>query len=471
MTSWKAADQNAVKALQQWYGASPTGLYTWDAPDSVVGAEANLSGAEITAIKQFGGLWEALKDTLRWWNTANAITALIDYMSVTGDHSYVESVVDNSFKNGPNTWRPKQGLNAGDIIAAAAKAGLQAAGNVFNPGDIFGGKASPGAVFVNDIAVFNTNFLDDFYDDNGWWALAWIKAFDLTGDYKYITQADTIFNDMTNGWDGVCNGGIYWQRNQTDGSGNKPYKNAIANELFMAVAAGLSVRVDPKYLDWASNKEWSWFQNSTLINQQSLVNDSLNTLCQNKETTDVLTYNQGVILGALSDLFVATNDKKYLDAAVQIADAMIRQPVKTNQPNNISGVNQGILTEWNDTNPNAAVNSKQFKGIFIRNLSYLYKHRPLARFRAFILNNANSAMNSDMNESNQFGGNWSGPFDQADFVRQTAAVDLFNAANVVPPQINYTSMKQFCSDSGVSLPARVGAILNGAGSLASLMHT
>jgi hypothetical protein len=48
-----------------------------------------------------------------------------------------------------------------------------------------------------------------------------------------------------------------------------------------------------------------------------------------------------------------------------------------------------------------------------------------------------------MNGSNQFGGNWAGPFDQADFVRQTSAMDLLNAANVVPPQVNYTSLKQF----------------------------
>jgi hypothetical protein len=183
--AFKLAAQNAVNALQGWYGASPTGLYTWTARDDVIMQAANItnSGIDIDylnihshvsdAIKLFG-LWDALRDTLRWWNTANAITALVDYMLVTGDRSYIESVVDNTFKNGPNTWRPKSGLNAGDWIAAATAAFVQANANSLNPpapggGHLFPGWADPGAVFIEHIAVYYTNFLNDFHDDEGWW--------------------------------------------------------------------------------------------------------------------------------------------------------------------------------------------------------------------------------------------------------------------------------------------------------------
>jgi hypothetical protein len=159
--------------------------------------------------------------------------------------------------------------------------------------------------------------------------------------------------------------------------------------------------------------------------------------------------------------------QQLLDSAEQTADALIKQSVH----GSISGVNAGILTEYNDNDPSAGVDNKQFKGIFIRNLGYLYKHRPRVRYRAFILKNANSLTGESkcMNSSNQFGGNWSAPFDSADFVRQTAAVDLLYAANSVPPEVNYDSLRALLLASNVPLPASVKELLNGAGSLRSVM--
>ena len=106
-------------------------------------------------------------------------------------------------------------------------------------------------------------FLNDYYDDEGWWALAWIGAYDLTKNTQYLSQAQTIFADMykvfgkencsTNA--GGTTGGIWWDRKQT-------YVNAIANELFLSVAASLANRVkgstNPNYLSIA-RQQWSWF--------------------------------------------------------------------------------------------------------------------------------------------------------------------------------------------------------------------
>ncbi len=111
-TNWKAADQDAVTALQRWYGSNSTGLYTLEGSDADVIKDAPISNDgfdlagnhyDVVGVIKMVGLWDTLRDTVRWWNTANAITALIDYMLVTGDRSYV-NVVDNTFNNGPKTW-------------------------------------------------------------------------------------------------------------------------------------------------------------------------------------------------------------------------------------------------------------------------------------------------------------------------------------------------------------------------------
>jgi predicted alpha-1,6-mannanase (GH76 family) len=158
-------------------------------------------------------------------------------------------------------------------------------------------------------------FLNKYYDDEGWWALAWIDAYDWTHNPDYLNMASSIFDDMTGGWDDHCGGGIWWSRDRT-------YKNAIANELFLSVASHLANRVtDPdekaQLLAWADS-EWQWFSQSGLINQDNLINDGLNSNCQNNGQT-TWTYNQGVILGGLVELYQQDQDPSLLETAQTIA--------------------------------------------------------------------------------------------------------------------------------------------------------
>jgi predicted alpha-1,6-mannanase (GH76 family) len=295
------------------------------------------------------GLWK----TTGWWNAANALETTIDYSAFTNAATYRATILNTFEKN-----RHK-------------------------------------------------NFLNDFYDDQGWWALAWLKAYDLTRDSRYLEMAKTIFQDMTGGWDKVCGGGIWWSK-------ERKYKNAIANELFLAIAARLYLRTRHQpYLDWAQ-RTWTWFRNTGLINRQNLINDGLNAVCQNNgEVT--WTYNQGVILGGLVDLYKGTRDQSLLNQAQAIADAatLILAP-------------NGILQE--PCEPNCGKDGPQFKGIFMRNLSYLARTLNQPVYKAFIVQNAEMIWQQNRNEHNQFGLCWKGKFDQTDAARQSAAMDALNAA-------------------------------------------
>jgi hypothetical protein len=61
----------------------------------------------------------------------------------------------------------------------------------------------------------NTNFLNGFYDDELWWALAWIKVFDVTGDTQYLDTASAIFEDAKNAWGTSPCGGLWWDKAHT----------------------------------------------------------------------------------------------------------------------------------------------------------------------------------------------------------------------------------------------------------------
>jgi predicted alpha-1,6-mannanase (GH76 family) len=309
------------------------------------------------------GLWK----TAGWWNSANALTAVIRYSQCTGDRSRL-AVIDNTFT------KAQRGL----IKWQRRKRG----------------------------------FINDFFDDNLWWALAWVAACDLTGDERYRAAAQAIFAHSLAGWDDTCGGGLWWNE-------RRDYKNAITNELFLALAAQLAIRVpgQPEYRDWAL-REWEWLHGSGMIGPSGLVNDGLTAACANNGGT-TWTYNQGVILGGLAALHELTGDQAYLRQGEDIADAVLRSLVDAS----------GILAEPGEArNVGRADDSTQFKGIFVRYLRDFARHSDKQAYRAFLLANADSVLAKAGNPAGQYGLRWAGPFDTADASRQTSAIELLTAA-------------------------------------------
>ncbi len=300
------------------------------------------------------GLWK----TTGWWNAANALTMLVDY-SKLGGASDLRPVIANSFER--NSQK---------------------------------------------------HFLNQFYDDQGWWALGWAGAYELTHEARYLEMAELIFDDMTGGWDETCGGGIWWKK-------PKQYKNAIANELFLSVAAKLaSLTQDAdkrtKYLEWAQ-REWKWFAASGMINPDNLVNDGLDAACHNNHR-NTWTYNQGVILGGLTTLAKVSGDTKPLQAAQSIALSAIARLTDLD----------GVLHD--SCEPARCGNdAPQFKGIFSRNLAILNAAAPAPGFRAFLRRNAESIW-KNRDAEGQFGLVWSGPSDVKTAATQTSALDALTAA-------------------------------------------
>lgn len=337
---------DAVRTLQTWYDPS-TGLYK----------------------------------TTGWWNSANAITVLVDYARVSRSKEY-NPILANAFAKAQKTADPERNTQA-----PRTRAG----------------------------------FLNKYLDDEGWWALAWIDAYDLTKTKDYLAIGESIFADMAMEWDDTCGGGIWWSKD------NK-YKNAIANELFLSVAAHLANRTSgakrTQYLAWG-NREWKWFEATGMINGKGLVNDGLKiagtgktaTCTNNGQTT--WTYNQGVVLGGLVELSAADHNPELKQSAQKIATAAISQLVDAN----------GILHD--PCEPRCGADGVQFKGIFVRNLVSLEQVQPQGSYEAFFEKNASTLWKDAQGPGFQLSERWSGPFDSANAASQTSALDaLVGAATV-----------------------------------------
>jgi len=145
-----------------------------------------------------------------------------------------------------------------------------------------------------------------------------------------------------------------------------------------------------------------------------LTSTNPNACANNGETT--WTYNQGVILGGLVELYKADRDPALLPQAAEIANAAIA---------NLT-VN-GILVESTISGNDAP----QFKGIFVRNLVPLYNAVPTAQYKAFVDANANSIWANEQGPGYEFGASWQGPFDSADATRQSSALDVLVAATAL----------------------------------------
>ncbi len=224
---------------------------------------------------------------------------------------------------------------------------------------------------------------------------------------------------MNNGSTTPCRGGIWWDKKKT-------YVNAIANELYLSVAAHLANRVptysQASYLSIAE-AHWSWFQASGMINSKSLINDGLTGACKNNRGT-VWSYNQGVILGALVELNKASPNPTLLTTATNIAKAAIESLSDSN----------GVLHD--PCEPSCGADGAQFKGVFMRNLRILQAAAPDEGFLSFIATNAASIWSKDRNIRNQLSVNWAGPFvGSANASTQSSALDALVAVAAFQGQL------------------------------------
>jgi len=328
------------------------------------------------AFSQLMTMWQPSDSTFPyfWWQSANALEAVIDYYTATNQNDTANIISD--------TYQVFQ----------------------------------------------QQQYLGEYMDDAGWWGISWLKAYEFSGrsQPEYLQASIEIFNYIRDfGYDNTSyTGGIWWQK--PDPSIDQPQKGAIENELFMVLAVRLyAVTSDPSYLAWA-DQIFTWMQYFGLVSPDYLVINSLNIninapIITAVLVTDLWTYNQGVILGGLIGLAQAHNDQNYLQQAQLIADAAMQTMIYSD----------GILKEICE--PSCGNDGGMFKGIFMRYLGQLNDVINNSQISDFISLNAKSIWANDKDgTSNQFGLVWNGPYQAEgtvpDMTFQISALDAFTAA-------------------------------------------
>lgn len=349
-----------------------------------------------------------------WWLSGVALAGVVDYMRKTGSREYlgqVERVIEAQRE--PVGWWPQGG----------------------------------------------GEFRGDSTDDTGWWGLAMVRMYELTGDGGYLDISARDEEYMYACWtEAECGGGLYVDVEERE------YKNAIANELYIKLAASLHNRLGNDTTTYLARAEkaWAWFQASGMINEDDLINDGLTQqddgVCFNNNLT-TWTYNQGVILGGLvglslllfllillliltnltrTELYRATQNKSYLASAQRIASAVLSSPTLTHD---------GTLTEPCEPADSCNDDQQVFKGIFAANLAELDAAVAAddadadadggpAPYRSFLEQNAltaythrrsGSGSNGSAGGGDLYDVSWAGPFRNATIAKQASAVALMVA--------------------------------------------
>ncbi|KAK7979940.1 RWD repeat domain-containing protein [Apiospora arundinis] len=325
------------------------------------------------------GLWKSYDPS--WWQSANALTTLID-MAEAGSPK-AKKLADTVV---PNTFRAAGAFNVREGHRLRRKA------DTVNP------------------------FSNSFYDDMGWWAMAWIRAYDVTKNKAYLATAEALFADMTTGYGTNCSAeGMWWDKKHS-------HIDPISDTLFIEVAAWLANRSEKKsfYTKWAV-RAWDGFRKGPMYvsGEQHYVTAGVSIqTCRLPKKAHGYTYSNGALVSGLTALAAATGKREYLREAHAVAHTIMKIMAKN-----------GVLREPNINQAKPGQSAPQWKGVFMRGLAHLHAAEPKPEYRQFAQQCADSIWDKNRQGAAELGPDWLGPFHgPANASPQSSAMDGIVAA-------------------------------------------
>lgn len=167
--------------------------------------------------------------------------------------------------------------------------------------------------FYDGFIERHADWENDWNDDMGWWALALLRAFEVTGEARFRERGIALFQTIGAFEDATYGGGIWWKRN-----GDYPQKGVpISAPWIMCAVRIAALTGDVRYLS-AARHEYTWLE-SRFFSPDGRVNDHLEGPGEGTVIEWGLTYNYGTWIGASIALFDATGERAFYDKAVAAA--------------------------------------------------------------------------------------------------------------------------------------------------------
>jgi hypothetical protein len=203
-----------------------------------------------------------------------------------------------------------------------------------------------------------------WYDDNGWWGVAFHDAYRATGDKRYLRSAKHALTFIDSGWD-PKRGGIWWETTHSFKAGESLAGGTLlAALLYKETHSRKYLAIARKYITWADRD----FRGD----------DGLYDRHERDATP--MPYVQGPMFNAFAVLCGSTHDQAYCREAEELADRAARRfPKLTMGPQYDAMYIRALLELYRlDRNPRwyaiakaeverAMVNARAPNGLFLRN--------------------------------------------------------------------------------------------------------
>lgn len=241
-----------------------------------------------------------------------------------------------------------------------------------------------------------------YNDDIMWWTIGCARAYQITGNERYLKKAKESFDFVYDNFhDDKLGGGIWW----TSDRGSK--NSCIVSPAVIAAMRLCALLKDEAY--FARAKSLYQWQKNTLTDGKGKVYDNMrydrpgtstNSASQDRRrnrsplSTFSLTYNQGTYIGASVLLYLKTGDAAFLDQAKMAAD-WTRENLCTGEKRILKSEGQG--------------DGGAFKGIFVRYMKLLTREGGCPEFLPWMRTNADTAWSNRRPSDNIMGADWSAP--------------------------------------------------------------